>query len=1086
MRWRLDLSPSPPAAPPLLDAEQRSVVDHRHGPLLVLAGPGTGKTTTIVEAMCARLSDEDDPVPADGLLALTFGRKAAHELRDRVTARVGGGLVPTVATFHSFAYGLLRRTDTPDEYLAPPRLMSGAEEDVRIRELLRGAVEDGTVEWPEDLAGALPTLGLANEVRAVLSRARELGLEGGDLARIGRRSGRAAWVAVGDLARQEQEVMALENVMDYGELLVRALVRAHEPAVATLLRGQYRAIYVDEYQDTDRLQVALLRALVGPQTALIAVGDPDQSIYGFRGADVRSLLRFPEEFPTAAGTPAPVVVLGHTRRFGPRIRQVAAAALGSRLPVGLAPDVARAHRHPACEPVVDEDHDVVDVRVYDSAGSLAAHVARQIRLAHVQRRIPWQEMAVLVRSGHQLPGMQRALQAAGVPVVVAADEIPLRSEPAVAALLSALSLAAHPGSASAADVLDVITGPMGSLSPVEVRRLGRALRSAAHTAGVATPPSPELIHDLVVMPLLGREGPDLPFPPDDPIAVALRRVGALLAEVRAGIESGAPPEEVLWTLWSGGRSPHGWPSRLRAAALAGSRSADHDLDAVMALFDAAERLAGRYPGFVGVRMFLDSLADQQIPAEAVAERGTRADAVRILTAHRAKGLEWDEVWVVGLQEGVWPDLRARGTTLRAEELTATGIGEGPRSADLLEEERRLFYVACTRARRQLHLAAVDAGDQGGDRPSRFLADAVAAGVEAVVREDVPGRPPHHVSLDGLVAELRRVAAEPSTSHTLRAAAVERLAMLASQRDDAGEPLVPLADPSRWWGVADLTRSERPVRDPQQPLSLSGSGLDSIVGCPLKWFLENEVHAETPRGSATAFGSVIHAVADFVAKGDVPAVLEDMDAAVERIWGELRFEAPWQSESERREARAALQRFLGYHQRADRELVGSESRVVAEVDVPRPTGATETVRLSGYVDRVERDADGRLVPIDLKNMRRPVADKDIPEHGQLGVYQLLLRAGGLRDDDGEPMPVEVGGAALVQLRVDAAKASPNEPKVQFQAALEPQQPTWVEVRLGEAAEILRTERFQAAPGAGCRYCAYRSSCPAQPEGEQVVS
>ena len=90
----------------------------------------------------------------------------------------------------------------------------------------------------------------------------------------------------------------------------------------------------------------------------------------------------------------------------------------------------------------------------------------------------------------------------------------------------------------------------------------------------------------------------------------------------------------------------------------------------MALVDAAERLAGRYPGFLGVRTFIDSLADQQIPAEAVADRGTRADAVRILTAHRAKGLEWDEVWIVGAEEGVWPDLRARGSTLRAEELTS--------------------------------------------------------------------------------------------------------------------------------------------------------------------------------------------------------------------------------------------------------------------------------------------------------------------------------------------------------------------------------------------------------------------------------
>jgi RecB family exonuclease len=208
------------------------------------------------------------------------------------------------------------------------------------------------------------------------------------------------------------------------------------------------------------------------------------------------------------------------------------------------------------------------------------------------------------------------------------------------------------------------------------------------------------------------------------------------------------------------------------------------------------------------------------------------------------------------------------------------------------------------------------------------------------------------------------------------------------------------------------------------------------------------------------------------------VLDDMDAEVDRVWSELRFEARWQSESERREARAALQRFLGYHLRRDRELVDTEARVGAEVLVPTPGGDTEQVRLSGFIDRVERDADGRLVPIDLKNMRNPVPAKDVPEHGQLGVYQLLLREGGLGDG-----PAPVGGAALVQLRVDEGKGS-TDAKVQFQDALPDDAPTWVEIRLGEAARILREEGFVATAGHACSYCAYQSTCPAKPRGEQV--
>ncbi len=199
-------------------------------------------------------------------------------------------------------------------------------------------------------------------------------------------------------------------------------------------------------------------------------------------------------------------------------------------------------------------------------------------------------------------------------------------------------------------------------------------------AGTATAPSEVLIRDAVLAGLLqdtDRLDVDA-LPPRDPAADAVRRLNALLHDVNGLIADGATPQEVLWRLWTGGASPHGWSQRLRTAALEGSRPANHDLDAVIALFDAAERLTGRYPGFLGVRMFLDSLNDQQIPAEPVADRGTHVDAVRVLTAHRAKGLEWDQVWVVGLQEGSWPDLRARGSTLRAEELTATGVGPGPR------------------------------------------------------------------------------------------------------------------------------------------------------------------------------------------------------------------------------------------------------------------------------------------------------------------------------------------------------------------------------------------------------------------------
>ncbi len=1059
-RFVLDAEGPAPGRPVRLDADQQRVVDHRSGSLLVLAGPGTGKTTTIVEAIAARIADPDDPVPADSVLALTFGKRAAAELRDRVVARLGGGVLPAIATFHSFAYGLLRQHATAEEYRDPPRLLSGAEEDVRIRDLLMGAVADDSIDWPDDLVGALPTLGLANEVRAVLARAKALGLAPEQLARIGARSGRPAWQALGALAQQEADVMVLENVLDYVELLHRAVLWAQSRDGQLALADRFRFVYVDEYQDTDPLQVALLQALIGPRTAVVAVGDPDQAIYAFRGADVGGLLRFPEQFPRADGSPAPIVVLRHTRRFGLPIRAAATAVLGRRPWPGIPAELAHAHRNPTCA-----GDGEVRVSLFDNESARAAHVAQQIRRAHLRDGIAWHDCAVIVRTSRSIAPLQRALLEAGVPAAVAADEIPLRAEPAVAELLAALQVAAAPQRASAGAVLDLASGPIGGIDAASMRRLGRALRQAARRSDPDTLPAPS---DVLIRAVVLGEA-DLPAGLPEDLAAGVRRLAGLLGEAHDQVLAGEPPLAVLWTLWSGGRRrAHGWPQRLREAALAGSRSAHHDLDAVMALFDTAERAEARGGGVAGVRAFAATVLGQQIPAEPVLERSVTGSAVRVLTAHRAKGLEWRRVWIIDAEEGTWPDLRSRGSVLEPDRLTRSGVGEGVRPAELLAEERRLFFVALTRAREVVTVAALASDVEGGPQPSRFLAD---LGVPA---ERIAGRPAYGASLLGLVAELRAALADPAASPALLDAAAAQLAALASATDADGTPLVPLASPEHWWGTAPLSHRDEPIRPPTEPVRLSGSRLEGLLDCPLKWFLEHDVHAEVQRGPATKFGSVVHALAEYVAKGEVPADLAAVDPLVDRVWADLRFEAPWQSAVERAEARSALRRFLAYHLRADRTLESTEQHVAAEVEVPTPAGEQVKVTLTGFLDRLERDSRGRAVAIDLKNMRNGIPADQVPEHAQLGIYQQILRASG----------EDVGGAALVQLRVPAARDA-EDPKVQMQQALPDQSPTWIERKIGEGAYTLLSEAFAARPGRQCRYCSYQSVCPSQAAGKQVV-
>ncbi len=497
---RLVLDRTPPlslAAPPL-DEQQRSVLAHGAGPLLVLAGPGTGKTPTLVEAMVARLQGPDAVRP-DEVLGLTFGRRAAIEWRERVTARLGGGVIPTVTTFHSFAYALVRQAADPEAFAEPLRLLSGPEQEQRLRELLTGAVADGRLAWPQDLSAALGTRGLAAEVRAVVARARALGLDPWDLEAAAAQAGPLgpAWHAVSEFLGEYLDVLDAEGVTAYTEVVHRAALLVHDPEVQARLRAQYRVVLVDEFQDTDPAQVRLLEGLVGPGTSFVVVGDPDQSIYAFRGADIGGILGFRDRWRAPDGGPAPVVVLQRTRRFGPVLREAAGRVLRSTSLAPLPASVVKAHRSPECESPAYGDG-VLDVVTFDSEQAEAAHVADLLRREHLERGVQWSDMAVLVRSGRRtIPPLRRALLAAGVPVEVAADEVPLRDEPALVPLLSALRVAdllkpdkrtgeVDPEAVDDATAHGLLLSPLGA---ADARRLGAVLRDVH---GVRTAPAPGL------------------------------------------------------------------------------------------------------------------------------------------------------------------------------------------------------------------------------------------------------------------------------------------------------------------------------------------------------------------------------------------------------------------------------------------------------------------------------------------------------------------------------------------------------------------------------------------------------------------
>src|SRR5271165_5406364 len=795
------------AAPRLDDAQQR-VVDHQGGPLLVLAGPGTGKTTTIVEAVAERIERRGaDP---ERILVLTFSRKAAAELRDRITARLGRTTSePLALTFHSYAYALVRR----EFVLAgdqPPRLLSAPEQLLEIRRLLRGEAADGALNWPERLRPALGTRGFAEELRDVLMRAAERGLDGKSLRQLGRRCKRDDWVAAGAFLDRYAARFDLAPVpaYDYAEIVRIAARLLGREATRQRERDAYDAVFVDEYQDSDPAQESLLLALAGDGRDLIAVGDPDQSIYAFRGADVRALTGFPDEFRGPDGLLAPVIALRTCRRSGP-VLLAASRRIAQRLPA--APGAAAAAApHRALAPLAGIPAGEVRICVADTQAQEAALVADTLRRAHLADGVPWQRMAVLVRSAQrQVPVLRRALTAAGVPVTVAGDELPLPDEPGARPLLMLLRCALRPATLDEETAAELLTGPLGQTDSLGLRKLRRALGGTPLAAALTYPQALRAVSDRVAAPA--------------------HRVGALLATAKAAIDGGGTAEDVLWAVWDASGLAGRWERQAEH-----DPAADRDLDAVLALFEAAGRFTDDMPPGSPL-LFLDSLTGQEIPGDTLAEQAAREESVRVLTAHRSKGLEWDVVVVAGVQEEVWPDLRLRGSLLGADELAEAGtdaaqapsaqapdVATATLAAKLLAEERRLFYVAVTRARRLLVVTA-SGGDEQDLRPSRFLAE--------LAGDDVPvekaGATTRWLSLPVLVADLRRAAADVTRPQTPPASAAR------TRGSGTRSPSCPTSARSCLRGRASGCRRRRSSRSPAAGSAGCSSRLlvpDSPMSC----------------------------------------------------------------------------------------------------------------------------------------------------------------------------------------------------------------------------------------------------------------
>jgi len=766
-----------------LNKAQQQAVDIVDGPALVVAGAGTGKTRVIIERIERLIEQGVDPT---SILALTFTEKAASEMQDRLNAdKIGINIDVTVATFNRFGNELLA-TYGVEWGLGQLRLLGDTGQLVFLREHFDEfhldyfapiSNPDGQLELLRDYLSLLKQQLVTPEAYERYAKKLPASDEAESLEKQKHLELAGFFATYLQLCRNQQ-------VIDYDDQIYLTIqLLESRPNILKQLQGRYKFILVDEFQDTNPMQSRLVDLLAGNNQNLMVVGDDDQSIYGWRGATLANILDFKRRYPTAKD-----VTLIENYRSGQTILDSAYRLIQHNNPHRLeAMNKLDKHLHAQTEGPAPQ---LLRFTTFDAELVwLAEDIRRRLESGYAPGSI-----AILARRNQGIQKIHEVLETHEVAHVVAGLNNDIYAQPSVRQLLEALKALADPLDDTA--LFHMLGGPLFN---VPVRKLAEWSSQARQDYGS-----------------LGRVIADS----DD------QEVKNLLTKIEAWRE--ASKEQSVGTLAYNVITETGWKQELYAAA-------EHD-NTIFIEVQALSKFFKTLKEFERITV-VPSVQNYIINLPVLQAAGNQFDDatldisdtyVNVLSVHRAKGLEWDCVYIVDCTEGSFP-LVGGGSKLSLP----TELRANPSEADEpLAEERRLMYVALTRARKEVTLSYSDRHGNGSIRkPSRFLSELL-------------GHPP--------------------TKEAAEEAAQTNLELFA--------PTVPTDEP--------VTLPESMLRDKR--LVLSVSQIECWLRCPQDFYYRYVLAMPLPPAPQLAYGSLIHRVIEQVHKGRQAGSVPSLEQLTEEV------------------------------------------------------------------------------------------------------------------------------------------------------------------------------------------------------------